>query len=537
MPSCLAGRAGSNPALCITQMGFPLSYPLEFDLTSFTIPESVQKIAASALSLYVEQGMSGYAVAKATATRLSLGGKVTEGFVRKLSRYYPKGSRAEDPLFSALWGGKEGKLWAESTATANFSGGPDSVRVAEFNLNQSSSYVVGDYRVYPNSILFQAGDFPDKQITISASDLATRVANSEPVYLNLEHFDTDPSDTSIGAFAGLDGILGEVVRFWMDPADKTIARGEVHVLRILDDNLEKRGLSMEVPFTAGTGFDGGAITYTPRITGAAMMSELAHFKKEHTHSGISRIQQFHDDAERAGAICKGDKAKMSSAHEAKTFQMIHDTACEAGAKCHILSPDDVERIAKTGSYYYTKENSMPLNIKGIKSLFASWFSAGMPEDFSTDHEGLDLSGVRMELETTVAPVVVPVVEVPVVKVDFKQTEEYKTMADKIEAADNEKKANFTLANTAAIEKLLAEDKILPADVAFSQGWRAKDVEAFDLHFSTVKPLGNLSTGSIGTVDADVRAAQLNNVIDLAAPFSADQFKKAYESEKARTSAM
>lgn len=88
---------------------------------TFSIPEGVQSNAKNGLELHKKYGRGGTSVGLASARTLSGGGEVSEEFVRKVAKYFPR--HANDNLDDKtsngwiswqLWGGTAGKSWSES---------------------------------------------------------------------------------------------------------------------------------------------------------------------------------------------------------------------------------------------------------------------------------------------------------------------------------------------------------------------------------------------------------------------------------------
>lgn len=127
----------------------------------------------------------------------------------------------------------------------------------------SGPYTDGDFRVYPNSLLFKAGDYPDKQFAMTAEEIAAAaISFASPVPINLQHAPTM-----------LVGKLGEVRATYVDPESPDELRGVVAVPKWFDDHLthEERRLSSE--FNRETKrLVGIALTPTPRVEGAALMA-------------------------------------------------------------------------------------------------------------------------------------------------------------------------------------------------------------------------------------------------------------------------
>lgn len=485
-------------------------------MKSIKVPQKVIDKSKESLSEYNSGTLLGMAVLAGLSNKI-ISGEVDEYTVRQVNRYYPRSAELSDSLLPhGLLGSKEGKEWAAKSVKLLDKDADMSVMISTFNINTSGRKVEGDRVIYPNCIIFQAGNFPDKGISISEKDLSDRVKNTSPLYFNLEHFDTDPDDESIGAFDALDGQLGELTKFWIDKEDSSIARAEANIPLWLDENLKNKGISMEIPFSEGSPFNGAAITYSPRIKRAAMFNNLLEFKKkkEYTAAGLSDMKTIHSIADKH-TVVKGSKADMATSHEQEVFSAICQLLQAEGIPCNVLSDSDAESMKTGPSYgYYNNEGKkkMPLTIKGAKEFFSAWWNAGQPDNYDLSDEKVDTSKFSVEAtkpETKVDPVVI----------DFKDTKEYKEQADKIKELEDAKNVEFSKANETAVQKLVEEDKITPAEVEEKTKWRAKDPVSFDAHFSTVKPLGNLTSTTVATQDAADRAAADN--IDL----DAKQFSK------------
>lgn len=508
----------------------------------YKVPKDIIDTIRSGLELFDKEKPHGLEVPLHIARSLFDSGEASEQVLRKINRYTPRTDT--DKIALSLWGGAKAKEWSrtilESTlgfSTCNFSDSdPSTVRVSQFSIEEDTSYIAGDYRVYPSSYLFESGNFKDKKIEITDEDLALRVANSVPSYGNLEHEDLNPDDPTIGAFAALDGEVGYISKFWIDADKPNVARGEVHIPLWLDKKLDKKGISMEVPFTPGEGFSGFALTYSPRISRAALMSQVvADFKKakSYTSHGLRHASELHNTLVNMGAVCSGDTTKMSSSHEQKIAQGMHDQLVSEGmVQCATIPADKLEEN-RPPSYYYSKgKTKMPL-FSGLKNLIPAWFTAGQPDEFEIP--------VKDESGTILTIVPVPVKEE--VKVDFKDTPEYAQFTKELETAklktkelEDEKAvkfaedaAKFAADNKAAITQLKTDDKILPEQEESLAVWRAKDPVAFDAHFANMPKLGNVTV----TVDANDVAATRNKTVSLSGPSPEDVMKEVLAMAKAR----
>lgn len=124
-------------------------------------------------------------------------------------------------------------------------------------------YEEGGYRIYPSSLLFEAGDYPDKNFTMTASELlaAASTYQSAAAKINLQH-----------APKMLVGKLGEVRDVWTPDQGKTMF-GKVALPLWLDDQLTEAERRVSCEFDRKTkALTGLALTPTPRVEGAALMA-------------------------------------------------------------------------------------------------------------------------------------------------------------------------------------------------------------------------------------------------------------------------
>lgn len=215
----------------------------------------------------------------------------------------------------------------------------DAKMTSTFALEAGGRTVDGDYAIYPNSLLFQAGDYADKSYSMTPEEMWAAVEQFMPVGGNIEH----------SSF--LSGRACEVRSIHLDPADSGILRGVVAVPLALDSLLEghERKLSCEWDRGAKT-LTGMALTVNPRIPDAALMSNqaLVSFAAASPHTtreGQSMVQTVHDLTAKGGAVCttnnpNGTQQYSSSyfvsSGEAKTLQGLHDACTAGGAKCSAM---------------------------------------------------------------------------------------------------------------------------------------------------------------------------------------------------------
>jgi hypothetical protein len=137
-----------------------------------------------------------------------------------------------------------------------------------FPTRLSAPYTDGQYRIYPNSLLFKSGNYPDKQFSMTPAEIAAAADSfASPVPINLEHAPTV-----------LQGKLGEVRAAYVDPNAPEELRGVVAVPTWLDDQLTDAERQVSSEFNRETKrLIGLALTPTPRVEGAALMAAFNSF--------------------------------------------------------------------------------------------------------------------------------------------------------------------------------------------------------------------------------------------------------------------
>jgi hypothetical protein len=132
-----------------------------------------------------------------------------------------------------------------------------------------------DVVLYPNSKLFEAGDYPDKRFAMTPEDLWAAVEQFDaPVPVDLEHTPTV-----------LDGALGEVRDLRLSP-DGTELFGAVAIPAWLDGLLgpEDRKVSCEWDREARA-LRRLALVKSPRITDAALMAAFSDYRRKRDSAG------------------------------------------------------------------------------------------------------------------------------------------------------------------------------------------------------------------------------------------------------------
>lgn len=211
----------------------------------------------------------------------------------------------------------------------------------------------GDFVIYPQRKLFEAGDYPSHAFKMSDEELAIRAARTITAPLDLEHRPTVIRDDKIGHARNF-----SVAR----EAGKMVLRGDVAIHKLLDPLLKPES-KMSTTWNRDTReLIKVALLLDPAVPDAALFGTLTEFgtaigeadfaDKHVTKSGAKNLQRLHDQTAEMGAVC--DKGNVStrqvhyaSRDEAKLIQQIHDTTAGGGAECEGASGNAY------GGYYFT----------------------------------------------------------------------------------------------------------------------------------------------------------------------------------------
>lgn len=132
----------------------------------------------------------------------------------------------------------------------------------------------GDFFLYKNAKIFEAGEYPDKGLNVSPEDLLSMVYNFKPLQGDLEHIFARTEPDKLGNLAALKGELTELRSVYVDSEDPYVLRGDIAVRKWLDPKLEGKGISVEIPIENPVTLSGYTLTTKPRVRDAALMSEL-----------------------------------------------------------------------------------------------------------------------------------------------------------------------------------------------------------------------------------------------------------------------
>ncbi len=198
-------------------------------------------------------------------------------------------------------------------------------------------------------LLFRAGNYEDKNYSMTPGELRAAVEQFAPVPVDLEHTPTILSNK-----------LGRVESVTLSE-DGNSLMGTVALPEWLDGLIDEGQRRVSCTWDRATKtLSGLALVLNPRIDDAAVFAAFsaatatpdatvtipADFAapRHDTYHGQDALQGVHDMAARSGAVCSADNATthpypmFAAAHEVKAMQMIHDHAVSHGAKCSAMSP-------------------------------------------------------------------------------------------------------------------------------------------------------------------------------------------------------
>lgn len=320
--------------------------------------------------------------------------------------------------------------------------------------------------------IFEIGDYPDKGFTLTESEADAAIAAFQPVPLDLEHTPTI-----------LDGKLGTLKRVWRDGASLF---GETELASWLDARLtdDERKVSCTWDRERKT-LAKLALVRSPRVSDAVLMSAYSDFAmtRHNTPEGQMAIQEIHDRAASAGAVCDRKNVQMASAHESTAIQKIHDMAATHGATC---SKGDAPAWARANysqqntdeSHTAQSANRTAQSAKGDKPMTAWQKFTALFADGTPTKEQLDQ--------------IDPAEFAPATTANFADSPEAKAMQARLDALEAERvaaaqsrraqdAASFAQGEIDACRAVPAEKPFLIA--AFNTAARDDDAEALSVTFS------------------------------------------------------
>ncbi|HNC59272.1 MAG TPA: hypothetical protein PLP33_27845 [Leptospiraceae bacterium] len=269
----------------------------------------------------------------------------------------------------------------------------------EFKLDTTKLTDDGNY-VLKTGLIFRAGEYEDKNFTMTPEEIIDAEAAFEEVPLDIEH------NENMGL---LEGELGSLVAVQASENGEELY-GTAKIPLWLDTLNKKKSENQENSnFKVSCTWDRKdkklkklAIVKNPRVSDAALMAaftedkinkspdtlnesvaaffswakenESAHFG-EKTWDGKWTMQSVHDSMARSGAICKQNKAKKAEAEfvskeESVAIQKMHDLAVENGAKCSFIDEKWANYSKDEASSKKTNKFGRKLmTFKDIKAFF------------------------------------------------------------------------------------------------------------------------------------------------------------------------
>lgn len=190
------------------------------------------------------------------------------------------------------------------------------VTTAAYSLVGAATFSEGGEVVLRKGKLFEAGEYPDKSFSLSEAELADAVANFTPVNVDLDHF------PHMGIQTVLDNKLGQLQAVEVGADGKTLF-GTVALPKWLDNVLTDAERKVSCTWDRATKrLAGLALTLTPRVTDAALMSAYAQFAgSRHSEADRRDLQAIHDLVVGQGAECK---AAMSATKKEKKMGLWDD---------------------------------------------------------------------------------------------------------------------------------------------------------------------------------------------------------------------
>ncbi len=342
----------------------------------------------------------------------------------------------------------------------------------------------GDFVTFPNSLCFKGGNYADRHVKVTNKDLKLLVQNSFlPIKLNLEHIPTN--DLSF-ATSILDGEFGEIVSLWIDPDDANVVRGEVKLPQKVARKLAKKGLSMEFYSVEGrpdtiSGFTGAAITYCPRVAEAQMMNnnrakvikfiaskpQTLHFYGSTPQENIMTLEEFI-------ATVRGESISADVMTDAKLSELFAKFAEKEMAKKKPAKDSKDKTDDEEVQDDEEDDGDEEMSDKEMSSKKPGRSRDVMSAIKAQINQLSSLVGVA-----PIKPTNHPVATVTNPEYDREIAELRKNLSALKEQNEREKQEVFNKANELAIEALIKNEAIKPAEREDAKKLRSANPEAFD----------------------------------------------------------
>lgn len=336
-----------------------------------------------------------------------------------------------------------------------------------FSLNKKKE--TDDGYVIREGLIFESGDYPDKNFQLSPEELLAASTDFRPAQVNLEHIKT--------IFDGKLGYLSNV----RPSKDGSALYGEAKLPKWFDDIFNDEPIKVSCEWNRNTKtIEGLALTTRPRIKDAVLMSKFnealvnegstpivafneslsafglqfcgeemmsmeTEYDTDKTWTGYDVMQSIHDMCARTGAICVGaaeeedDDAEFVSKKESMMIQKMHDASVKSGAKCNFMPAN------------YSKTEKDKMNpIDKIKAKFNEWVAEVEKEtETPVEKSNKELEAKFAELEASVK------IEKEALEAKFSELmETAKAEKEVLEAKANELEVALT-AKTAEVESFSA----------------------------------------------------------------------------------
>lgn len=320
---------------------------------------------------------------------------------------------------------------------------------------------VGGFIVRTGKV-FECGDYPDKQFSLSEAEADAAIENFQPVAANIEH---NPSL--------LDGKIGGLTKLWRKGKDLF---GEVSVPKWLHEMTGGEPIKPSMEWDRKTKQAAGlAYVLNPRIQTAALM---AAFAASEFGDSAAAHQRIHDTAADHGAECPGkpmfseDIAAFLTPAQLKSLQHHHDHAVDNGASCDLYATRKNGLYSSYSDDTTTTEQARDRAGKGKSpmSLMGKFVAFLRGEGKLTDEEAAQFAKIEATeaQPMATAPALAETAEFKAVKQDL---EAARALAVSQQSEITELKAKFTQNEQAArfaadqqtLQKMVRQMKMTPGE--------------------------------------------------------------------------
>ncbi|NWJ46459.1 MAG: hypothetical protein HXX08_11320 [Chloroflexi bacterium] len=200
----------------------------------------------------------------------------------------------------------------------------------QFSIGFASATEIPDTEiVVRRGKVFEAGDYPEKEFSITPEEMEEAVKAFKPVPIDYQHVE-----------GPLDGEFGKLAKVRVDPKDPKNLLGEVAIPKWLHALFKGKPMKVSTTWDIATKkIIGLAMVNHPAVSDAAVLSAFSQAvfaNRRHNKDDQATIQHIHDATAKMGASC-GEKAGMAASRISKAdmslVQGIHDTSAKLGAEC------------------------------------------------------------------------------------------------------------------------------------------------------------------------------------------------------------